>query len=140
LLTIDDQYLSPDARTLNNRSHRGRFTFFDSSRHLRCQETLTTGTPALVRYGVSDDEAFEIGLTCGAIDDQYLSPDARTLNNRSHRGRFTFFDSSRQPIPRSRRGASQRRCDVVRRVLYVAAAHADLRRHRFRRRTQMTVR
>ncbi|MBN6754248.1 XdhC family protein [Kocuria palustris] len=40
--------------------------------YLRCQETLTTGTPALVRYGVSDDEAFEIGLTCGGTLEVFI--------------------------------------------------------------------
>lgn len=40
--------------------------------YLRCQEALATGTPALVRYGVSDDEAFEIGLTCGGVLDVFI--------------------------------------------------------------------
>ena len=40
--------------------------------YLRCQEALTTGTPALVRYGVSDDEAFEIGLTCGGTLEVFI--------------------------------------------------------------------
>lgn len=30
-----------------------------------CQEVLETGRPQVVRYGVSDDEAFQVGLTCG---------------------------------------------------------------------------
>ncbi|MGH3442054.1 MAG: XdhC family protein, partial [Nitriliruptorales bacterium] len=29
------------------------------------QEVLETGDPRRVRYGVSDDEAFAVGLTCG---------------------------------------------------------------------------
>lgn len=40
--------------------------------YLRCQETLETGAPALVRYGVSDDEAFEIGLTCGGVLEVFI--------------------------------------------------------------------
>lgn len=40
--------------------------------YLRCQEALATGAPALVRYGVSDDEAFEIGLTCGGVLDVFI--------------------------------------------------------------------
>jgi xanthine dehydrogenase accessory factor len=30
-------------------------------------EAIATGAPQLVRYGVSDDDAFEVGLTCGGI-------------------------------------------------------------------------
>ncbi|MGC5628177.1 XdhC family protein [Georgenia sp. Z1344] len=33
--------------------------------YLRCQEALETGVAEVVRYGVSDDEAFAVGLTCG---------------------------------------------------------------------------
>src|SRR6476620_1962906 len=31
------------------------------------REVLETGVPQLVRYGVSDDNAFSAGLTCGGI-------------------------------------------------------------------------
>jgi xanthine dehydrogenase accessory factor len=30
-------------------------------------EAIATGAPQLVKYGVSDDDAFEVGLTCGGI-------------------------------------------------------------------------
>ena len=36
------------------------------------QEVVAAGTPALRRYGVSDDDAFAIGLTCGGILDVYV--------------------------------------------------------------------
>ncbi|GAA3520218.1 XdhC family protein [Actinocatenispora rupis] len=35
-------------------------------------EVRDTGTPLLRRYGVSDDEAFAVGLTCGGILDVYV--------------------------------------------------------------------
>jgi xanthine dehydrogenase accessory factor len=37
-------------------------------------EVMATGTPVLQRYGVSDDEAFEVGLTCGGILDVFVEP------------------------------------------------------------------
>lgn len=36
------------------------------------QEVLGSGQPALVRYGVSDDDAFAVGLTCGGILDIFV--------------------------------------------------------------------
>ncbi|HYG92675.1 MAG TPA: XdhC/CoxI family protein [Nocardioides sp.] len=36
------------------------------------QEVVGTGLPVLQRYGVSDDEAFAVGLTCGGILDVYV--------------------------------------------------------------------
>lgn len=37
-----------------------------------CQEAIRTGTPVLQRYGVSDDDAFAVGLTCGGIIDLFV--------------------------------------------------------------------
>jgi xanthine dehydrogenase accessory factor len=42
------------------------------------QEVLTTGTPLLERYGVSDDDAFSVGLTCGGILYVYVEKIDRT--------------------------------------------------------------
>lgn len=36
------------------------------------QEVLSTGQPVLTRYGVSDDDAFAVGLTCGGIIDLFV--------------------------------------------------------------------
>jgi len=36
------------------------------------QSVVESGGPVLQRYGVSDDDAFEIGLTCGGILDVYI--------------------------------------------------------------------
>ena len=34
---------------------------------VRAREVLDTGEPQLLSYGISDDEAFGVGLTCGGI-------------------------------------------------------------------------
>src|SRR6187397_3424253 len=36
------------------------------------QSVVADGTPVLQRYGVSDDDAFAVGLTCGGILDVYV--------------------------------------------------------------------
>src|SRR5918999_1898516 len=36
------------------------------------QSVVETGTPVLQRYGVSDDDAFAVGLTCGGILDVFV--------------------------------------------------------------------
>src|SRR6476469_9784230 len=41
------------------------------------QEVVTTGTPVLQRYGISDDDAFAVGLTCGGILDVYVEKVSR---------------------------------------------------------------
>jgi xanthine dehydrogenase accessory factor len=37
-------------------------------------EVMNTGTPVLQTYGVSDDDAFAVGLTCGGIIDIFVEP------------------------------------------------------------------
>lgn len=41
------------------------------------QEVAASGTPRLERYGVSDDDAFAVGLTCGGILDVYVEKVSR---------------------------------------------------------------
>ncbi|GIL37377.1 XdhC/CoxI family protein [Phycicoccus sp. DTK01] len=41
------------------------------------QEVVDGGTPVLQRYGVSDDDAFAVGLTCGGILDVFVEPVSR---------------------------------------------------------------
>jgi xanthine dehydrogenase accessory factor len=36
------------------------------------QSVVASGTPVLQRYGISDDDAFAVGLTCGGILDVYV--------------------------------------------------------------------
>ena len=40
-------------------------------------EVVANGRPELQRYGVSDDEAFAVGLTCGGIIDIFTEPVSR---------------------------------------------------------------
>src|ERR671931_1109582 len=41
------------------------------------QQVLGDGRPVLQRYGVSDDDAFAVGLTCGGIIDIFVEPVSR---------------------------------------------------------------
>src|SRR5687768_2787494 len=41
------------------------------------QEVASGGRPVLQRYGVSDDDAFAVGLTCGGILDVYVEKVSR---------------------------------------------------------------
>jgi xanthine dehydrogenase accessory factor len=37
-----------------------------------CRAAIETGDPVVQRYGISDDDAFEVGLTCGGIIDLFV--------------------------------------------------------------------
>ncbi|GII76817.1 xanthine dehydrogenase accessory factor [Sphaerisporangium rufum] len=41
------------------------------------RQVVTDGRPVLQRYGVSDDDAFSVGLTCGGIIDVFVEPVSR---------------------------------------------------------------
>ncbi|MET4094278.1 XdhC/CoxI family protein [Arthrobacter sp. UYCu712] len=53
------------------------------------------GTPVLVRYGVSDDDAYAVGLTCGGIIDIFVEPVSRQS--------FAELDTVRLDIAEQRR-------------------------------------
>src|SRR5690348_12384866 len=40
-------------------------------------EVVASGRPELQRYGISDDDAFAVGLTCGGIIDIFAEPVSR---------------------------------------------------------------
>jgi xanthine dehydrogenase accessory factor len=43
-----------------------------------CEQVVETGEPVLVRYGVSDDDAFAVGLTCGGTIELFVERIARS--------------------------------------------------------------
>jgi len=45
--------------------------------HDLCLEVAETGRPVLARYGVSDESAFEVGLTCGGTIEVFVAPLSR---------------------------------------------------------------
>jgi xanthine/CO dehydrogenase XdhC/CoxF family maturation factor len=46
----------------------------ESAVALEAQEVLKTGVPKLVRYGISDDMAWDVGLACGGTIEVFVEP------------------------------------------------------------------
>ncbi len=46
----------------------------ESAVALEAQEVLATGTPKLIRYGISDDMAWDVGLACGGTIEVFVEP------------------------------------------------------------------
>lgn len=57
-------------------------------------QVIQDGVPQLVRYGVSDEEGFALGLTCGGTVDVYVEPISQTT--------FAGLDLVQQDIDESR--------------------------------------
>jgi xanthine dehydrogenase accessory factor len=41
---------------------------------LEAQQVLKSGEPKLIRYGISDDMAWDVGLACGGVIEVFVEP------------------------------------------------------------------
>jgi xanthine dehydrogenase accessory factor len=41
---------------------------------MEAQDVLRTGTPKLLRYGITDDMAWDVGLACGGTIEVFVEP------------------------------------------------------------------
>lgn len=42
--------------------------------YLHAQEVIETGTAKKVTYGIADEDAFEVGMSCGGTIDLFIEP------------------------------------------------------------------
>ena len=61
------------------------------------QEVVADGLPVLQRYGVSDDDAFAVGLTCGGIMDVYVETSTASVPRAGRGGRVGPRRANRSP-------------------------------------------
>lgn len=59
-------------------------------------EVMASGQPVLQRYGISDDTAFSVGLTCGGIVDVFVEPVSR--QRYSELGEVAWAVRAGQPV------------------------------------------
>ena len=115
----------------------------ESDVYLRAEEVLAGGPPQLLQYGISDDDAFDVGLPCGGeieVFVQMLDPEELdrigAADERGERLSVTTTlngDSAGAKAYGEGEGALERRPhrrDHLRRALRPAARRHDLRRRR----------
>ncbi|MEZ4498187.1 MAG: XdhC family protein [Thermomicrobiales bacterium] len=47
------------------------------------QDVLRTGTPKLIRYGITDEMAWDVGLACGGTIEVFVEPVAQAAESES---------------------------------------------------------
>ena len=82
-------------------------------------EVVETGEPVVQRYGVSDDDAFAVGLTCGGIIELLVEP-GRPDDVPGARPRSPRRSSARDPVAVVSRSSRARRTSIGRRLVVLA--------------------